>query len=92
MADGDHETDEARLRQQMRTAHKRLGANIRRAREHLGLSQEDLALQARCGGVRRLARMEAGRRCVPVLTLEKLARALGMSAKDLLAGVNAEAQ
>ena len=66
-----------------------LGKVIRRKREALGLSQEDLASRA---GVHRtyMGSAERGERNVAVVNLERIARALGCSLEDLFREVGAE--
>ena len=61
-----------------------LGGNVKHYRARLGWTQEDLARQA---GINRsyLAGIESGRRNTSARTIEKLARALGVSPADLLA-------
>lgn len=60
--------------------------NLRAAREKAGLSQEALAERA---GMHRnaVALLEAGKRDPRVSTVAKLAKALGISASDLLTGI-----
>ncbi|HVU89545.1 MAG TPA: helix-turn-helix transcriptional regulator [Pirellulales bacterium] len=60
-------------------------ANVRRAREQLGMSQEDLAEAALKGDVRRLQRLEAGEYDVRVSTVAALAHHLGVQGSALLA-------
>ncbi|HEY6779637.1 MAG TPA: helix-turn-helix transcriptional regulator [Thermoleophilaceae bacterium] len=66
----------------------KLGSNLKAARLKAGsMSQDDLALKA--GVSRRLPNLiEHGRTEPKVLTLVKLADALGITAADLLDGVN----
>jgi transcriptional regulator with XRE-family HTH domain len=60
-----------------------LGRNVRRAREAAGLTQEGVA--SRCGvHATEVSRIEAGKRDPRVTTVERLAKALGVSASDLL--------
>lgn len=65
----------------------KVGANLRAARQAAGnVSQDDLALKA--GVSRRLPNLiEHGRTEPKVLTLVKLADALGITVSDLLEGV-----
>ena len=64
----------------------RLGANLRRAREKRGWSQEELA--HRCGVHRTyVGSVERGEYNVTVLTLRRLASALRVSLHDALRGV-----
>jgi transcriptional regulator with XRE-family HTH domain len=60
-----------------------IGARVRQAREKRGWSQETLAAEA---GVDRsyMSGVERGVRNVTVLKLEAIARAIGVSARDLL--------
>jgi transcriptional regulator with XRE-family HTH domain len=60
-----------------------LGRNVKSYRARLEWTQEDLARQA---GINRsyLAGIESGRRNTSARTIEKLARALGVSPADLL--------
>ena len=62
------------------------GANLRSAREHAGLTQEALG---HCADFHptEVNRIERGRRNPGLLTIVKLAKALGIPAGDLLAGL-----
>jgi transcriptional regulator with XRE-family HTH domain len=60
--------------------------NLRRARERAGLSQDALADKARMHR-NAIALLEAGKRDPKVSTVAKLAKALGVSASELLKGV-----
>ena len=62
---------------------KRVGQNLRRAREALGISQEDLADRA---GLHRtyVSGVERGVRNPTVTVLEKLAKALKVKSSSLL--------
>lgn len=62
---------------------KRVGANLRRAREELGISQEDLADRA---GLHRtyVSGVERGIRNPTVTVLEKIAKALKVKSSTLL--------
>ena len=62
---------------------RRVGANLRRAREELGLSQEELADRA---GLHRtyVSGVERGVRNPTVTVLEKLAKALKVKPSTLL--------
>jgi transcriptional regulator with XRE-family HTH domain len=62
---------------------RRVGANLRRAREDLGISQEELADRA---GLHRtyVSGVERGVRNPTVLVLEKLAKALKVKSSTLL--------
>ncbi len=65
----------------------RLGANLRRAREKRGWSQEELA--HRCGVHRTyVGSVERGEYNVTVLTLRKFTSALRVSLHDALRGVS----
>jgi DNA-binding XRE family transcriptional regulator len=69
------------------TGRKRLGRRVRGLRHDRGLSQTDLADQARIGRVT-LARIEAGVQSPSLATLDALARALGVEFADLVAGAS----
>ncbi len=62
---------------------RRVGANLRRAREHLGISQEELADRA---GLHRtyVSGVERGVRNPTVTVLEKIAKALKVKSSTLL--------
>jgi transcriptional regulator with XRE-family HTH domain len=62
------------------------GANLRSAREHAGLTQEALGHRADFHPTE-VNRIERGRRNPGLLTIVKLANALGVPAGDLLAGL-----
>ncbi|HUN77405.1 MAG TPA: helix-turn-helix transcriptional regulator [Solirubrobacteraceae bacterium] len=62
------------------------GANLRAAREHAGLTQEALGHRADFHPTE-VNRIERGRRNPGLLTIVKLAKALGIPAGDLLAGL-----
>ena len=62
------------------------GANLRAAREHAGLTQEALGHRADFHPTE-VNRIERGRRNPGLLTIVKLAKALGIPASDLLAGL-----
>jgi transcriptional regulator with XRE-family HTH domain len=62
------------------------GANLRKARETAGLSQEALGHRADFHPTE-VNRIERGRRNPGLLTIIKLAKALGIPAADLLAGL-----
>jgi transcriptional regulator with XRE-family HTH domain len=62
------------------------GANLRAAREHAGLTQEALGLRASFHPTE-VNRIERGRRNPGLLTIVKLAKALGIPAGDRLAGL-----
>jgi transcriptional regulator with XRE-family HTH domain len=64
----------------------RLGANLRKAREQCGWSQEELAF--RCGVHRTyVGGVERGEYNVTVLTLRKLTKTLGVSLEIALRGL-----
>lgn len=63
-----------------------LGANLRSARERAGLTQEALGHRADFHPTE-VNRIERGRRNPGVLTVVRLAKALGIPAGDLLAGL-----
>jgi transcriptional regulator with XRE-family HTH domain len=64
---------------------KRLGANVRRARQERGWTQEDLAAAADMAPVQ-ISRIERGVREIRLTTLTRLLRALGIPADELLRG------
>jgi transcriptional regulator with XRE-family HTH domain len=60
-------------------------SEIKRLRERKGLTQEEAAQKAGLPGRQRWNEIESGRKAnVTVETLEKIAAALGVKAKDLL--------
>lgn len=62
---------------------QRVGANVRRCREALGLSQEKLAFE--CDLHRTyISGVERGVRNPTILVLDRLAKALGVSMTDLV--------
>ncbi len=64
----------------------RLGKNLRKAREARGWSQEQLAF--RCGVHRTyVGAVERGEYNVTILTLRKLAKALGISIQAAIRGI-----
>ncbi len=67
----------------MATLLQKLGLNIRKIREQNGLTQEKLAELARVD-YSYLNLIENGRRNPSIKVVTKIARALGMSPKDLL--------
>ena len=68
------------------TGLKRFGANVRKAREASGFSQESFALHAKIG--RSLyGRIERGEQNVELTTVLRLAMALEIKAADLFEGV-----
>ncbi len=65
----------------------RLGANLRKAREAHGWSQEELA--HRCGVHRTyVGSVERGEYNVTILTLRRLTQTLGISIQDALRGIS----
>jgi transcriptional regulator with XRE-family HTH domain len=62
------------------------GANLRKAREQAGLSQEALGHRANFHPTE-VNRIERGRRNPGLVTIIKLAKALDIPASDLLAGL-----
>ncbi len=70
----------------MAEPHEVFAANLRRIRERTGLSQEELA--ARCGLHRtEISFLERAQREPRLSTIVKLAKALNVSAADLLKGL-----
>ena len=64
----------------------RLGANLRKAREAKGWSQEELAF--RCGVHRTyVGSVERGEYNVTILTLRKFTQALGMTLREAIRGI-----
>lgn len=64
----------------------RFGANVRSARERLGLSQMDASLKLDVH-VTQLARIETGKRNPSLSTIVKIARGLEVEPSVLLAGL-----
>ena len=62
---------------------KQMGARIRRLRKARGMSQQDLADKARLTRVF-ITRVEAGRQDPSLSTINAIARALDVSAADLM--------
>jgi transcriptional regulator with XRE-family HTH domain len=60
-----------------------LGKNLRRARDRLGLTQEEVAGRSGVHATE-VSRIEAGKRDPRVTTVERLAKAVGVSPSDLL--------
>ena len=57
---------------------------LKKLRNKRGLSQQQAAEAAGIGGRQRWNDMESGRRGIGLETLDKIAQALGVKAKDLL--------
>jgi len=74
---------ESRERQRARAHRQTLGERIRRLREAMGLSQDELAKRAGIGRVT-LSRIENGEQSPRLSTLEALAQALGISIEQLI--------
>jgi transcriptional regulator with XRE-family HTH domain len=64
----------------------RVGANIKRQRERLGITQEEAARRTGLHPVE-FARAERGERDMRVSTIAKLARGLGIDPADLVRGI-----
>lgn len=62
---------------------KKFGDRVRDIRKRVGLSQEKLAVKA---GVHRtyIGMIERGEKNITIVNIEKLAKALGVSIKDLV--------
>jgi transcriptional regulator with XRE-family HTH domain len=67
----------------MRLAEQRVGESIRKTREAKGWLQRELSVAARLP-LRTIGRIERGEVDVRLSTLGKIARALGVSIRDLL--------
>ena len=68
------------------TAQEQLGANIRRHRRALGLSQLELAL--RCGmDMSDVSKLELGKKDAQTSTIVRIARGLGIAPGRLFTGV-----
>jgi transcriptional regulator with XRE-family HTH domain len=67
----------------MEDVRKQVGNNIRKVREDKKISQEDLALRS---DVHRtyISQVERGETNITILTLQRIAIALGIDIKDLL--------
>ena len=65
---------------------EQFGANLRRARERSGLSQEQLSERSRLH-LTEISRLENGRRDPRLTTIVRLAGGLGIPPADLLAGL-----
>jgi len=63
--------------------HERLSQNLRRLRQDKGLSQEQFAFEARIHRTY-ISDLERGARNPTIMILEKLAKALGVSASELI--------
>lgn len=68
------------------TPEEQLGANIRRHRESLGISQEALAAKARLHRTY-IGSIERGERNVAIRNIVKIAHALDCSPADLLSDI-----
>lgn len=65
----------------------RIGANLRRVREGIGWSQEELAYK--CGVHRTyVGGVERAEYNITILTLRKMTRALGMTLQDAIRGAS----
>lgn len=60
-----------------------LGRNLRRARERLNLTQEEVAERSGVHATE-VSRIEGGKRDPQVSTVQRLAEAVGLSASELL--------
>jgi transcriptional regulator with XRE-family HTH domain len=60
-----------------------LGRNLRRARNQLGLTQEEVAERSGVHATE-VSRIEGGKRDPKVSTVERLAKAVGVTSGDLL--------
>lgn len=67
----------------MSATYKKLGSNVRKIRKEMGLSQEKLAELTRVDP-KSIVAIESGKRNPTLKTINKLAKALGVSAKQLL--------
>jgi transcriptional regulator with XRE-family HTH domain len=72
---------------QIKEINRAFGAVIRKQREALGMSQEELGDTA---GLHRtyISLLERGRRSASIETILRLAKALGTSGSDLLCGID----
>lgn len=68
------------------TLAKRIGNNIAEARRSAGLSQADLGFRLGSAS-QEISRLESGRRCPRLTTLQRVARALEVPLLDLLDGI-----
>lgn len=73
----------AMAKTEISTSENNIGRNLRLFRDHLGLSQTELAQQLNITR-EELSYYESGARNVPVLTLKKLADFFGVSTSDLI--------
>lgn len=65
------------------------GANVRRERQRLGISQEELAFK--CGIHRTyIGSVERGERNIGLINIVRIANALNLKPADLLKGINGE--
>ena len=67
----------------MKDINKRVGLNIRRTRENAGLSQEKLAALADLHRAY-IGQIERSEKNIGLKNLEKIAKALGVTVKDLV--------
>ena len=68
------------------TLAKQVSHNIAEARRSAGLSQTELALRLRTAS-QEISRLESGRVCPRLTTLQRVARALEVPLMDLLDGI-----
>lgn len=68
------------------TLAKRIGSNIAKARRQAGLSQADLGFRLHTAS-QEISRLESGRFCPRLTTLQRVARALEVPLMDLLEGI-----
>jgi transcriptional regulator with XRE-family HTH domain len=62
---------------------RKVGVQIRQAREQAGLSQQDVAVRAKIQQ-RTVSLVESGKRSITLTTLERLAFAIGVEPRDLI--------
>jgi transcriptional regulator with XRE-family HTH domain len=62
---------------------RRFGKNVRQARRSTGLSQEALALKSNLNRTY-IGSVERGERNISLINIHRIAKALGVEAKDLL--------
>lgn len=73
----------------MTSVAERFGRNLRRERERVGISQEELALRSELHRTE-VSQLERGLRVPRIDTLMQLAGSLHIDSKDLLAGLEWE--